>query len=60
MSNNKNFLLKYFFMCGVEKKIKDILKINAFKEDNTINPVLLSSYSAEGKTELFEAIKTKI
>ena len=60
MSNNKIFLLKYFFMCGVEKKIKDILKINAFKEDNTINPVLLSSYSAEGKTESFEAIKEKI
>ena len=60
MSNKNNFLLKYFFMCGVEKKIKDILKINSFKEDNTINPVLLSSYSAEGKTELFEAIKNKI
>lgn len=60
MSNNNNYLLKYFFMCGIEEKIKDILKINAFKEDNTIKPVLLSSYSAEGKTELFEAIKDKI
>jgi len=60
MSNNNNFLLKYFFMCGVEEKIRDILKINAFKENNTISPVLLSSYSAEGKTELFEAIKDKI
>ena len=60
MSNNNRFLLKYFFMCGIEEKIKDILKINAFKEDNTISPILLSSYSAEGKTEIFEAIKVKM
>ncbi len=58
MSEINDYLLKYFFVVGVPDYMKEDLKINAVKENNTINPVLLSSYSAEGKTELFEKVKS--
>ena len=57
MSYNNDYLLKYFFILGVPDEVRDELKINTIKEENTISPVLLSSYSAEGKTELFECLK---
>ena len=37
--------------------MKEDLKINEVKDDNKLTPTLLSSYSAEGKTELFEGVK---
>ena len=58
MSEINDYLLKYFFVVGVPDYMKEDLKINAVKENNRINPVLLSSYSAEGKTELFEKVKS--
>ena len=60
MSDKNDFLLKYFFICGVSEEIKNELKINKFQEENNIKPILLSSYSAEGKTKLFEILKNKI
>ena len=60
MTEKGDFLLKYFFMCGVSQGIKNKLKINEFNQINEINPILLSSYSAEGKTELFEILKNKL
>ncbi len=60
MSDKNDFLLKYFFICGVSEEIKNELKINVFQEENKIKPILLSSYSSEGKTKLFEILKNKI
>ena len=60
MSDKDNFLLKYFFICGVPEEVKNDLKINGFNENNNINPILLSSYSAEGRTQLFEVLKNKL
>ena len=54
MIDKKELLLKYFFICGVPEEEKNKYKINELKEDNNLNPILLSSYSAEGKTELFK------
>ena len=55
-----DYLLKYFYIYGVSDKIKDILKLKEFNPKNIIKPKVLSSYSAEGKTELFEILTNKI
>ena len=57
MSEENENILKYFFLYGVSKKIKDILKLNKFNPNNTISPTLLASYSAEGKTALFKLLE---
>ena len=57
MSDRNDYLLKYFFVVGVPEDMKEDLKINEVKDDNNLTPTLLSSYSAEGKTELFEGVK---
>ena len=57
MSDNNDFLLKYFFIYGVQEETKKNYKQNPIPENNKINPVVLSSYSTEGKTELFESVK---
>ena len=57
MSDKNDYLLKYFFVVGVPEYLKEDLKINEVKEDNKISPVLLSSYSAEGKTKLYEEVE---
>ena len=54
MIDKKELLLKYFFICGVPEEVKNKYKINELKEDNNLNPILLSSYSADGQTELFK------
>ena len=57
MLDKNGLLLKYFFLCGIPEEIKNKYKTNELKESNTLSPILLSSYSAEGKTELFEMCK---
>ena len=60
MSEENDYPLKYFFLYGVSEDIKNILKLNYFKKDNKINPTLLSSYSAEGKTNLYQHIQKEL
>ena len=55
-----DYLLKYFYIYGVSDEIKNILKTKEFLPNNTIKPKVLSSYSAEGKTELFEILTNKL
>ena len=57
MLDKNELLLKYFFLCGIPEDIKNKYKTNELKEMNNLSPILLSSYSAEGKTELFEICK---
>ena len=60
MSEENDYILKYFFLYGVSEKIKDILKLNYFNQNNTISPSLLASYSAEGKTDLFKLLESEL
>ena len=60
MSEENEYLLKYFFLCGVPEKIKDNMKVNYFNPNNKISPILLSSYSAEGETDLFKSLQKQI
>ena len=60
MSEENDYPLKYFFLYGVSEDIKNILKLNYFRKDNKINPTLLSSYSAEGKTNLYQHIQKEL
>ena len=60
MTEENEYILKYFFLCGVSEKIKDILKLNYFNPNNTISPTLLASYSAEGKTPLFKLLEDEL
>ena len=60
MSEENEYLLKYFFLYGVSEDIKQKLKLNAFNQNNKITPVLLSSYSAEGKSNLFQMIEKEL
>ena len=57
MLDKNELLLKYFFLCGIPEDIKNKYKTDELKEMNNLSPILLSSYSAEGKTELFEICK---
>ena len=54
MIGKNELLLKYFFLYGIPEEETKKYKTNELKEDNNLNPILLSSYSAEGKTELFK------
>ena len=60
MSGANDYLLKYFFLYGVSEDIKEKLKLNSFNKKNDIIPVLLSSYSAEGKTDLFKFLQKEL
>ena len=60
MSEESDFLLKYFFLYGISEEIKQTLKLNYFNKNNNINPILLSSYSAEGKTDLFQFLEKEL
>ena len=60
MVDKNDFLLKYFFVYGISDEVKNKLKISELKPENDINPILLSSYSAEGRTDLFEVVKKLI
>ena len=60
MSEDNDYILKYFFLYGVSEEIKDKLKFNYFDKNNTITPKILSSYSAEGKTDLFISLQEKL
>ena len=60
MSGNNEYLLKYFFLYGVSEEIKQSLKFDYFNKNNKISPTLLSSYSAEGKTNLFQFIEKEL
>ena len=60
MSDKENHLLKYFFIYGISEEVKNDLRTNGFNENNKIKPTILSSYSAEGKTEIFEALKNRL
>ena len=60
MSDRNDFLLKYFFIYGVSEEIKKELKINGYNEKNDINPEVLSSFSFDGNTQLFEVLKNKL
>ena len=57
MSEENDYLLKYFFLMGVPENITSTLKLSPLDRNNTITPSLLSSYSAEGMTELFKLLK---
>jgi hypothetical protein len=60
MSEENDYLLKYFFLYGISENIKQKLKLNAFNQNNNINPILLSSYSAEGKSNLFQILEKEL
>ena len=60
MSEGNDYVLKYFFLYGISEDIKQKLKLNAFNQNNNINPVVLSSYSAEGKTKLFQFLQKEL
>ena len=60
MAEDNDFLLKYFFLYGVSEENKQTLKLNYFNKNNNINPILLSSYSAEGKTDLFQFLEKEL
>ena len=60
MSEDNDFILKYFFLYGISEEIKDKLKFNYFNKNNTLTPKVLSSYSAEGKTDLFISLQEKL
>ena len=36
------------------------MKVNYFNPNNKISPILLSSYSAEGETDLFKSLQKQI
>ena len=60
MSEGNDYVLKYFFLYGISEDIKQKLKLNTFNQNNNINPVVLSSYSAEGKTKLFQFLQKEL
>ena len=60
MSEDNDYILKYFFLYGISEEIKDKLKFNYFNKNNTLTPKVLSSYSAEGKTDLFISLQEKL
>ena len=60
MSEDNDFILKYFFLYGISEEIKDKLKFNYFDKNNTLTPKVLSSYSAEGKSDLFISLEEKM
>ena len=57
MTDKIDNILKYFFLYGSTDSDKNKLKTNELKPNNDINPILLSSYSGEGETDLFKFIK---
>ena len=60
MSEENNYLLKYLFLMGVPENITLTLKLSPLDSNNTIAPSLLSSYSAEGMTDLFKLIQKEL
>ena len=60
MTDKIDNLLKYFFLYGITDRVKNKLKTSELKPNNDISPILLSSYSAEGETDLFKFIKKLI
>ncbi len=60
MSEENDYLLKYFFLMGVPENITSTLKLSPLDRNNTITPSLLSSYSAEGMTDLFKLIQKEL
>jgi hypothetical protein len=60
MLEDNDYLLKYFFLYGIPERTKDILKFNYFDKNNNLSPIILSSYSAEGKTDLYEILQDQM
>ena len=60
MSEENDYILKYFFLYGISERVKNILKLNKFNPNNTISPELLASYSAEGRTPLFKLLEYEL
>ena len=60
MIEDNDYLLKYFFLYGIPERTKDILKFNYFDKNNNLSPIILSSYSAEGKTDLYEILQDQM
>ena len=60
MSEENDYLLKYLFLMGVPENITSTLKLSPLDRNNTITPSLLSSYSAEGMTDLFKLIQKEL
>lgn len=44
----------------MREDIKHNLKINGFDNNNTIKPIVLFSYSLEGRTEFFEVLQKRL
>ena len=61
MNKNENSLLQYFFIIGAGNESRQNLKNNKYiKEKPYITPEILSFYSIDGYTSLFNSIKNNL